>query len=304
MKTANDFKETLSGPVPSLRVPFTKDGEIDYSGLSTLIDFQINSGAKTILLTQGDSLFSILSDNEIAEITRFAVNHVGKRASVVAATNIWNTKKTVDFAEYCGEIAADILMVLPPDWGASCTIESFTEHYTAASMHLPVMVVTNVFIKRGIVFALKVLEKLKREAPQVMALKDDMGGIFARKASLLLKESWAVIAGGQKQNHMNMHPYGCDGYLSTFLTFIPEISHAYWKAIGNDDLPAASNIIEEFDMPFFDTIQSLPGGFDAGIHGTYELFGLCSRYRRKPYHSLTEGEMDTLKSFFQEKDLL
>ena len=55
----------------------------------------------------------------------------------------------------------------------------------------------------------------------IAAIKDDMCNNFAREMALLVHDKWAVIAGGQKQHHLNTYPYGCDGYLSTFITFNP-----------------------------------------------------------------------------------
>ncbi len=44
----------------------------------------------------------------------------------------------------------------------------------------------------------------------------------------------------------------------------------------------------------FDAIMDPRGGFDAGIHGIMELCGLCKRWRRAPYVSLSDGEVEAL----------
>ena len=88
--------------------------------------------------------------------------------------------------------------------------------------------------------------------------------------------------------------YGCDGYLSTLLTFAPQVTQAYWQAIQAEDWITAARIIRDYDMPFFDFVLEMVGGFDAAIHGTYELFGLSQRWRRPPYHSLTDEQMEQL----------
>jgi len=69
-------------------------------------------------------------------------------------------------------------------------------------------------------------------------------------------------------------------------------------------LRTARAMIKGYDMPFFDFISTLPGGFDAGMHGAMELFGISQRWRRKPYHSLTDAEMEKLTDFFQKLALL
>ena len=75
-----EVRESLTGPLASLRVPFNRDGAIDYDGLANLIDRIMNAGSKTVLLTYGDSLFSVLTDDEIAEVTKFVVDHTAGRA--------------------------------------------------------------------------------------------------------------------------------------------------------------------------------------------------------------------------------
>ena len=288
----------------SIRTPFNQDGSIDFNGLRTYVDFSITAGSKTMLITHGDSLFTLLSDEEIGEITRVVVEQTAGRAMVCAATNAWNTNKAVEFGKYSREIGVDILMVLPPDWGHSCTPESIVDHYGAVAAHIPVMAVSNIFIARGINFGLATLNIALEKVKGVVAIKDDMCNDFARKMSLLVHGEWAIIAGGQKQHHLNAFPYGCDGYLSTFITFKPDIANAYWLAIQTNDLIKARNIIRDYDFPYFNFIATLQGGFDAGMHGVYELFGIAKRWRRKPYYSLNDEEMERLADFMRQTRIL
>jgi len=300
----SEIREFLSCPVASIRTPFNKDGGIDFDSLRKYVEFSINAGSKTMLITHGDSLFTLLSDEEIGEITRVVVEQTAGRAMVCAATNAWNTYKTVDFAKYSREVGADILMVMSPDWGHSCTPESIAEHYAAVAAHIPVMVVTNIFIHRGINFGLETLRIASEKVDGIVAIKDDMCNDFGRKMSLLVHNKWAVIAGGQKQHHLNAYPYGCDGYLSTFITFKPDIANAYWAAIQSNDIIKAKNIIRDYDFPYFNFIATLQGGFDAGMHGVYELFHIAKRWRRKPYYSLNDEEMEKLAGFLRQKGIL
>ncbi len=138
----------------------------------------------------------------------------------------------------------------------------------------------------------------------MVAVKDDFGGEFARRLTMQFHEHWAIWAGGTKQGHLDMLPYGCDGYLSTYIMFCPRIAHDYWQAVQEMDLKRAAEIIQRYDWPLFDFVGSLTGGFDAGIHGTLELFGVAPRWRRKPYVSLSDEEMERLADFFKGLDLL
>ena len=75
-----------------------RDGEIDYDSLRGLVERGIEGGSTTMLLTYGDSLFSLLTDDEVAEVTRVVAEQTAGRAAVVAADRIWWTGKAVAFA--------------------------------------------------------------------------------------------------------------------------------------------------------------------------------------------------------------
>ncbi len=69
---------------------------------------------------------------------------------------------------------------------------------------------------------------------------------------------------------------------------------SYWQAIEQSDIPAARSIINDFDIPLFEELIKLPGGFDAGFHGLLELTEQAGRYRRPPYYTLSEEEVEQL----------
>ncbi len=300
-----EIRTALSGPWPSIRTPFTEAGDIDFESLRNYLEFVIDAGAKAVVLTWGDSLYSLLTDEEIAQLTETVVTHVRGRAFVVAADNQWPTSKEVEFARYCKEIGANMLMVLPPDWARSTTTETLVAHYGSVAEYIPVMMVTNYLRYRSEEFSLGLIKALLDQVPGVVAVKDDVCGPWVRRVSLLAHERWTLSAGGSKENHMNMLPYGVDGYLSTFITFKPEIAWHYWEATKALDLETARAVIRDYDMPLFAKAQAIGDGcLDAALHGVYELFGIAKRYRRAPYHSLTDQQMEQLAEVLRSTGLL
>ena len=93
--TPDEVREHLTGPFPSIRMPFNEDGSVDYEGLRHEIDFIIAAGSKTILLTAGDSHYMCLSDEEIAQVTRTTCEHTRGQAMVVAADRWYSTSRAV-----------------------------------------------------------------------------------------------------------------------------------------------------------------------------------------------------------------
>lgn len=297
-------KSCLTGPVMSMRTAFDRSGDIDFPAVQKIVETGIEGGTQSIMLTVGDSHFDCLSDAEIGTLTEATVRQTADRALVIAADRYHSTDRAVTFARSCRELGAGMFMALPPDWAHSCTPRSLADHYATIARELPVMIVTNRFIPRGPAFGLETIERALDLSDRIVAIKDDMGGVFAQDLCMRFNQRVAIIAGGQKRNHLNLHPYGCCGYLSTFAMFNPTFAADYWHRIVNDDLKGAAAMIAEKDAPFFQFLQSVEGGFDAAMHGMIELYGLGQRHRRKPYHTMTDDALAELESFLVRLDLL
>lgn len=298
------LSERVAGPIASVRIPFLASGEIDAAGLATYIDRCVANDATALVLTYGDSLYSLLTDDEVEVATRLVVDAVDARVPLVAADRSWWTGRTVEFAGYCRDLGVDALMVLPPDWTRSGTAETLVGHYAAVAEEIPVMLVSTYMVARGVANSLEIIERVHESVPGVVAIKDDFGGEFGSRMTAAVSESWAVIAGGSKTLHSQLWPYGASGYLSTLTPFRPGITRRYWDATTAGDAIEMARIIDEIDRPMFDVLRTAPGGFDAALHGWCELDGISGRWRRSPYHSLTDAELDTLHAQLVGLDLI
>ncbi len=301
-----EARRAFTGPIASVCTPFREDGAIDYEGLRTFVDFVIAAGSKAVVLTSGDSLYTILTDDEVAELTKVVVECTAGRALVVAADRQWATGKELQFAKYVRDAGADVLMVMPPDWANSCTEESMTDHYAAVAKEIPVMVVTNVFTNRPVDFTLRTLNMFYDRSDGFVGIKDDLGSRLIMSLGLEFHDRVPIFSSNARTKHdyLAASPCGCDGFLSNFIMFRPDISRRFWEAARSGKKSEALRITEEYEAPFVQVLSQLEGGMDAGIHGTLELFGIAQRWRRKPYASLGDADMEKLRHFFKTKSLL
>ena len=297
------FRHHLAGPVASINTPFLADGGIDYHGLRRFVDFCIDSGAGTVLFTPGDSLYAVLTEAEIAEMTEFTARAVNGRALFIASAGFWSTKQTADFAEYARDRGADAVIVAPPDRGM--TVDGLVGYYGAVSKTLPVFILSAGLVSVGVQGALETVERLLDEVPGVLGFKEDFGPDFARGACARAHGKWVIFAGGQKQTHMDMLPYGCDGYMSTFIKFKPDVARAYWSAVEKRDIDSAVDVIARYDMPLFEHLYgTYPAGGDAAQHAVLELAGICGRWRRDPLPDFSDEEMERLEAFLADGGML
>jgi len=293
-----DIQQAFAGPIASIRTPFNRDGGIDYAGLRRCVDFDIQAGSKALLITWGDSLFSLLSDREIGDLTKAVVECAAGRAAVAACTGRWATPQAVEFAAFCREVGADILQVFLPFWYPGCSnAAAIVEHHAAIAVEIPLMANSAELQRNSPPEGLSVAGTLLESGVNVLAMKADVTGEYDRRMTGLVADRCTMFAGGQKSFHLELWPYGCQGYLSTFITFKPEVTQAYWRAVQTGDVATAARIIEQIDRPFFTRIIDSPGGFDAALHGILELSGLAQRWRRPPFYSLTDDEMEALAGF-------
>jgi dihydrodipicolinate synthase/N-acetylneuraminate lyase len=304
VRTVSEYRHAFTGPIASVSTPFLRDGAIDFRGLDRFVDHVVAAGSRSVVLTFGDSLYSLLTDDEVAEVTQRVIACTAKRALVVAADRVWWTGKTVEFARYCRATGADILMVLPPDWCLGCTVQTLVEHFGRIAQEMPVMLVTNFLAKWPLPRAIELIRRLRDEVPGVVAVKDDVGGELGRQLGLLVSGKWAIFASGTKRAVLNNVPFGCDGYLSSFIYLKPEIAHAFWRAVVAGDDAAVRTIITEVDIPFWSQLENAPGSFDAAVHAILELMGLAGRWRRPPYYNFTDGEMEELAAALRDRHWL
>ena len=114
----------------------------------------------------------------------------------------------------------------------------------------------------------------------------------------------AYLSGGRAFNFLDTAAYGADGYLSVYARMYPQVSNAFWQAYTSGDMKEAIALVEKYDIALFvDFIAKNGLDFSAVIQGMYETAGVGSRWRRFPYSSLTDAQMEKLKAFVHEKGL-
>lgn len=297
MMTAEEVRQALTGPVASISTPFKQDGSIDWHSLRGMVDFIIESGGKTVLLTCGDSLYTLLTDDEITEVTRVVVEQTKRRAMTIAAGNWW-LGKSIAFARFSRDIGVDLYMPLPPDWAGSSSHEGLVTYFETIAHEMPLILVTSL---GGRPMPIPVMQQLlERQAP-IMAVKDDICGAYGKRLVCLVKDRWSYVSGGRKINHLDTMPYGATGYLSVFMRFLPVVARQYWQAISDQNLTQAVEVIKRFDVPFMDDLVVNTGlHFDALIHAALEIFGLAERWRRNPYVSASDQQMEHVRNFFSQ----
>lgn len=283
-------RKALSGPVPSVNPVFEKDGTINWKKTDDLMDFMVESGAKTLLLTFGDSNLHLLSEAETLEFNQHMISVAGGRAMTIACSKRWTQPLQLEFAQKMKEAGADVVIPFYPDWAGSASADRLAECFKEIGAILPVMILSAL---EGRGTPLSVYEKLTPE-DGIVAVKDDSPMPYGMELGHRIREKFAYLSGGTASMFLEEVPYGADGYLSVYARCFPEFAKEFWKTYQSGTIREAAAVVEKYEFPLMRIWDEMH--FDAVHHGLQEIAGVGTRYRRAPYVELTDEQMEKLRA--------
>lgn len=102
------------GVATALITPMQAGGEIDYAAFGRLIDWQIESGVKALVIAGTTGEGSTLSDEEHRRVLQYAVERIRHRVPVIAATGSNDTDYAIDLSRFACDAGADALLCVTP----------------------------------------------------------------------------------------------------------------------------------------------------------------------------------------------
>src|SRR4051812_20246960 len=135
--------------------PFKENGDVDYVAFRTLARYLVEHGSDGIVVTGSTGESSTLSDRERLLLYAAAVDEVGERASVIAATGTYDTKHSVALTAQADNLGVDGFLVVTPYYSkppARGIVEHF-RHIAAATdkdvivYNIPSRVVVNLEVE-------------------------------------------------------------------------------------------------------------------------------------------------------------
>jgi len=104
----------LGSVLTAIATPFHDDGKIDFDAFQRLANHLVDNGSDGLVVvgTTGES--PTLSDTERNDLIRAAIEAVGERATVVAATGTYSTRHSVCLTKDAHQLGADAFLVVTP----------------------------------------------------------------------------------------------------------------------------------------------------------------------------------------------
>ncbi|MFJ7976455.1 4-hydroxy-tetrahydrodipicolinate synthase [Peribacillus sp. JNUCC 23] len=158
--------------------PFDKKGNIDLAKTTLLINYLIENGTDSLVISGTTGESPTLTSEEKIALLKHVVNIVDKRIPVVMGTGSYNTYSTIELTKKAEKNGADAIMLVAPYYSKT-NQEGLYQHFKtiAENTSLPVMVY-NIPGRAAVNITPETIIRLS-EIDNIVAVKEASGDLIA-----------------------------------------------------------------------------------------------------------------------------
>lgn len=286
------MKNTIfTGAGVAIITPFHEDGSIDFEGLGTNIDYQIENGTDAIIIcgTTGES--STMTDEEHRECIRFAVERTAHRVPVIAGTGSNDTRYAIELSMEAEKLGADGLLLVTPYYNKT-TQAGLIAHFTAIadSVNIPI-ILYNIPGRTGMAIAVDTVKKLA-EHKNIVAVKEASGNISYTAQLAAACGDMIDIYSGNDDIIVPMMALGAKGVISVLSNVMPKETHDMCQACLDNDFQKATAM----QLAYLDLVNSLFCEVNPiPVKEAMEMMGMPSGKCRLPLVPMSDANHERLR---------
>lgn len=225
----NHFKGVFP-PVPTI---VDSHGQLDREGMARLLDKLINDGANGMLILGSGGEFCHMSHQMRLEVAEFALNHVAGRVPVMIGIAAPGTDETIEYGLHAQEHGAAAVLVVNPYY-AVLNADYIYQHYRriAESLKTPVLLY-NFPALTGQDIGLDVIERLARDVPNIVGIKDTIDNISHTREIINRVHAFRrdfIIFSGYDEYMLDTLILGGHGGIPATFNIAPQITGGIYKA--------------------------------------------------------------------------
>ncbi|GGP07791.1 dihydrodipicolinate synthase family protein [Oceanobacillus neutriphilus] len=296
------------GYIPAISIPFFKNGEIDWKGWSTLLNWLVDEGMHGLLVNGTTGEWFSQSLEEMDAIFQAASKTVNNRIPLIGGCTAYTAEQVVERAKLVEKANFDGILVAPPPY-IVLTDEELVAYYQYISDHveLPICIYnwprgTNVDLDKELVARLADLEK-------IVAIKNSTGNLQNFVSTFFaIKDKLRVF--GFPMNELGislMKDYGGEGMMGAGAVLgsdHPNFFHSLWEGNIEKALYYGKKDQFLFKSWYNDDFSAKYGSPQAIIKTALNLKGLPGGYPRLPIIPLTKEQELKVKESLEEVERL
>ncbi len=317
----DDLKKAMKGVVIVQITPFNKDGSLDLEGMrhNTRWLLERTAGKDFIFTPLGSTgEFYAMSDDERKAVLKMVVEEVKGKNVILAGAAQAATRETIKMCEYAESIGAEGAQIVLPYYMVP-TEEGMYQHYKqiaeSVGEDFGIMLYNNPHVSGSWVKP-PLMTRLSK-IPNIIADKENTLEVSSylamRKA--VDPEDTVILCGLGELMFSFEALYGCPGFISSLVNFVPDLSYSVYKAAVAKDFDKVTEIVDSL------ALLSSFGGKVAGarphtgvreggsmyvsvIKAAMDIIGLSGGEVRLPLVDLNEEEKDELRDLLRAMKLV
>lgn len=238
---ALSLRNTLTGILPPLSMPFDEAGDLVPGALKPQIDFMIESGVRGIVVGGSTGEGHTLSADEFTAAMREAHAANAGRVAFVVGLIVQSTREAINRVRALGDIRIDALQVTPVHYlfkpGREATIEHFRAIWEAT--RIPILIYNVIpWNYLSIDDMLAIMEAV----PGVIGMKQSSGDVKSVSDLLLRAKPENLVLTGIDALLFPSFSLGAHGAISALTCAVPGVTVKLFNAVAAGDYATAKDI--------------------------------------------------------------
>lgn len=263
----------------ALITPFKENGDVDYSSLKRLVEYQIQNGADFLCILATTSEAPCLSKEEKQKIKDFIIDINAKRVPILMGCGGYNTKAVVEDLQTMNLTGVDGILSVCPYYNKPSQ-EGLYRHFMAIAEASPLPVVLyNVPGRTGVNMKPETTVRLANDSKNIVAIKEASGNLEQVDEIIKNKPSDFDVLSGDDALTFSMVASGAAGAISVIGNALPkEFSRMIRLEFKGEYEPARKihhSFTELYSLLFVD-------GNPAGVKALLHEMGFIENVLRLP----------------------
>lgn len=233
-------KHIFTGAATALVTPMNESG-VDYEALGNLIDWQVASGIKALVVCATTGEAPTLTDNEHCKVLEFAIERSQHRVPIIAGTGSNDTAHAIMMTQFACAIGADAVLCVTPYYNRptqSGLIASFSAIADAATA--PV-ILYNIPSRTGTAIEPETFDVLG-DHPNIVGIKEASGRLPKIMETFRRVRGKLDIYSGNDDQTLPLLAMGGKGLISVAANVAPVQTVALCERFFAGDVAGAADI--------------------------------------------------------------
>jgi 5-dehydro-4-deoxyglucarate dehydratase len=291
--SSSELRQRLKGLFSFPVTPFTPAGEIDLDRYREHLQFTLAAKCDAVFVCGGTGEFFSLNLAEYRALVGAAVEEVKGKIPVIAGCG-YGVALAKDFARAAQGAGADGLLVLPP-YLLQAEQEGLYQHYNAIAQATRLGFI--VYQRDNAILSPSLARRLM-EIPTLAGFKDGYGDMERLGRIRMAVGQEVPVINGMPTAELTALPYyglGITSYSSAVFNFVPEISHAFYRALISGNPAGVYQLLDGFFRPFAELRDRQKGYAVSLIKAGVALLHRPAGLARPPLVNPSPKELEELK---------